>query len=138
MADADQTAPTPVIGDLTLPSGAVVTLRDPEDLTGAEYNAIVGGIVRKGDPRDDEGAAAAAGMDMVYGLAAVLVSAWEVPYLPGLLPPCKEPDHLGRLRIRDYNAVIEAAKGAMGILFPGEATVDGAAVPGSPTEPASA
>jgi len=127
--------PTIVIGELQLPSGAVVVLRDPEELTGADHRQIMSSL--RGNPENEDLLVSLA-MDLLYMGTCLLIESWTVPYLPGLLPPSKEPSHLGKLRLRDYNTVIEAAGPSIELLFPKDSGIDDAGVPGSPTGPASA
>jgi hypothetical protein len=131
----EQQDTAPVIGEYALPSGAVVVFKDPEDLTGDEFKKIMSGI--QGDPTE-EANLARNGMDLMSGVACVLIESWNVPYLPGLLPPSREPSHLGKLKLKDYKAVLDVAGRAVAVIMPSESGIDEAGVPGSPTEPDSA
>jgi hypothetical protein len=115
---------------ITLPSGGTVMFRDPEDLTGHDHRKVMNGI----GSMDREVAAA---MDMVYGVACMLIESWEIPYLPNLVLPSINPLALGDLRLRDYNAIINAVGPAAALFLPAEPSPDDAGKPGSPTVPAS-
>jgi|SRR5215471_936252 len=114
---------------LDLPSGGSVDFRDPEDLTGDDHRRVVGAI------RNISGSEVSMAMDAVYGTACMLIEAWAIPYLPDAPPPRDDFGALGKLKIRDYNAVITAVTPAVEMLFPNESP-DDANKPGSPTLPA--
>lgn len=115
-----------------LPSGGSVTLRD-------------GRSVRSGDKRHVTYAVADSGLvsggEFVLArdlLAARLVSAWTLPYLPGAKIPRDDMSAFDELQSDDFEAivghpnVIEAATMLYGAR---DATPDDATVPGSPTGP---
>ncbi len=125
---------------ITLPSGATVTFRDPEDLTGADHQRVVSAI-------QQIDRVAAAGMDALYGTACMLIEAWSVPYAPGRPRqpsedpwplPSTDPTLLGKLSMRDYGALTVAVSPVASILFPAPVIPDDAGVPGTPTQPADA
>jgi hypothetical protein len=121
------TTPTPVIArELSLPSGNTVTFRDPEELTGQDHRTIVDQM------RADVGLVGAS-MDAVYGTACMLIESWtfDAPL------PREDPSQLGKLKFRDYNAIVMAITPAAQLLFGSEPSPDQAGTPGSPTEPSS-
>lgn len=139
---APQPAPqaAPIVGNHTLPSGAVVTFIDAEDLTGDDVQVVLDGLQMSADDLDGDSFRGSAGQAMRFAAAvtARLIEAWQVPYLPDAPPPAQDPAMLGKLKARDYAAAIKAAAPAVQ-LFMGDApaVVDDAMVPGSPTGPAS-
>ncbi len=113
-----------------LPSGGWAQLRDPKTLRAKDKKRALSNI-------KDHEKVIAAGFDVTEGLLAMLVDAWEIPYLPNAPLPRDEIGILGELEIPDSDALMAAARPAQQLLFPQPSTVDGADKPGSPTVPAS-
>jgi hypothetical protein len=116
---------------IDLPSGGWAQLRDPKTLRAKDKKRAMTNIA-------DHEKLIAAGYDLTEGLIAILVTAWEIPYLPNAPVPSEEIGLLGELEIADYESLVEACAPAQKILFPQAASLDDADVAGSPTGPASA
>lgn len=134
--DHDSTSNTPAlvgtfVRDLQLPSGGWAVLRDPLELRGADRRAVQRAI-------QDPDRKIASALDVTDGTICMLVESWFLPYLPGAPLPKDNPDVLGKLTIPDQTALENAIDPALKVLFPREASVDDAGVPGTPTRPASA
>lgn len=153
--------------DITLPSGAVVTFYDPEDLSGADYRQAVtnmtaavsnlgldltdGKVAESADAIRtavmSNPAALTMGMDAAEGTAVMLIEAWDIGYTPKgtTYPPHEVPipsvagvDVLRALKVRDYQAVLAAIEPATTVLFGDNTpTPDDAGRPGTPTPPAA-
>lgn len=117
---------------IDLPNGGWVEFRDPKEIRKGKYRKRLFGAVTNFDNQ------MVAGLEIMEAIAAQLITAWEVPYLPNAPLPSEEPAMLGELEGEDYDAVILRAKDARGVIFPDTADVDTAGVVGSPTRPASA
>ena len=77
--------------------------------------------------------------DIPEAIAAVLISTWEIPYLPDARIPSIDRDVLGELRLEDYDRLIELIEPARALLMPSDSTdPSGYDDPQSPSEPASA
>jgi hypothetical protein len=77
--------------------------------------------------------------DVPEAIAALLISTWEIPYLPDAKIPSIDPEILGELRLDDYDRLIELIEPARALLLPNSSTdPDDYADPASPSEPASA
>lgn len=134
--DNHDSANTPAIvgtfvSNLALPSGGWVVLRDPLELRGKDRRAVQRAIL-------DPNRKVAAALDLTDGTICMLVESWSLPYLPGAPVPRADPSVLDSLTIPDQMALEAAVEPALKVLFPREATIDDAGVPGSPTQPASA
>jgi hypothetical protein len=70
-------------------------------------------------------------------VAAMLITAWEIPYAPDAKLPHIDVDSLGDLRLDDYDRLMEIIKPAMDLLMPKSVSPDDYADPTSPSEPAS-
>ncbi len=115
-----------------LPSGGWAQLRDPRGMRYKDKRRALSNI-------KDHEKLIAVGFDITDGLIAMMVQAWEIPYLPGAPLPSEEIGILGELEIPDSDALIQAVDPARKLLFPdAKGTVDNADQPGSPTAPASA
>lgn len=125
--------PVALVGEITkrldLPSGGWVEFRDPRMVRAREKRRVMRAI-------NDPDKAAAMAMDVTEGIAAMLVERWEVPELPNLPLPIEDLNVFDLLTIPDYDTIIEAARPAMKLFFPG-VTPDDAGKPGTPTLPAS-
>ena len=131
--------PPVFVRHLNLPSGGSVEFHDPEDMTGEDHRRIVDTV------RDDAGSISQA-MDTAYATACLLVQTWDIPYTPKgtAYDPHQVPtpaeggfDLLGKLRLRDYHAIISGIGPAVRMLFPKDSSPDQAATPGTPTGPAN-
>lgn len=135
---------------VALPSGATVTLSDPEDLTGNDFKALAkfaGAAVKLGPDGDTDNATIdmSAGLDTIDLIATMMIEAWDVPYKPGKPRerredgdepwplPRTDPALLGLLSGKDYRKLLELVAPAVSVLVPGDATPDDAEKPGSPT-----
>lgn len=133
---ADTTPPQPAlegtfVRDLTLPSGGWVVLRDPMELRAKDRRVVQRAIL-------DPDLKIASALDITDGAICMLVESWTLPYLPDAPLPRTNPGILGELSIADQIVLEAAVEPALKVLFPREATVDDAGVPGSPTRPANA
>jgi hypothetical protein len=112
---------------ITLPSGAVVNFKDPDNLKGKDQKAVLVGI-KEGQGRT------ATGLDAIDGLACMLIESWTVRApLPRI-----DPSQLGELPFRDYRAVQAVMTPISALLFGDSNSIEDAEKPGSPTRPASA
>jgi hypothetical protein len=117
-----------------------VEFHDPRDLTGEDHQRAMSHVI--GDPDEPNAPRVSMAMEVVYGLAEALISAWHIPYAPkgtnypaGEVPtPEAAPGVLRKLRMPDY-AVILAAVAPVARLLNTRPSVDQAGVPGSPTVP---
>jgi hypothetical protein len=125
--------------------GAWVELRDVEDLR-ARDRKKVDAVVMSALTVDMETGAIAANPGALEkvasgtneAIAAVLISSWEIPYLPDAQLPCIDPDVLGELRLPDYDRLIELIEPAAALLNPrSSSNPDDYDDPQSPSEPAS-
>jgi hypothetical protein len=138
VTESDQTPERVFVRHIDLPSGGSVDFRDPEDLIGDDHRRII-------DTIRLEVSGVAQAMDTAYGAACMLIEKWDIPYTPrgtayeAHQVPVPETDFalLGRLRWRDYHAVLEACAPAVRVMFPARPTPDDATTPGSPTVPAN-
>jgi hypothetical protein len=125
-----------------LPSGGWVELRDPNTLKARDRKNVIRGVQ---DP--EEGHVMARVVDMSDGIAAMLITAWSVPYLNGGDTPLPSQDLsvLDELSISDDGALqgmpemLEAANlFKPGTPDPSDYTKpDGSPNLDSPTEPSS-
>jgi hypothetical protein len=125
------------IAPVTLPSGATVTFRDPEDLLGEDVEAVLATLRRE---QSETGQAVSA----IAGVASVLVESWTIPYPPGRPKdttdeawplPRTDPALLGKLSARDWRALIDVVSPAVRLVLP-SAPDPTDVTPGSPTVPA--
>lgn len=119
------------VRELALPSGGWVVFRDPMELRAKDRRVVQRAIM-------DPDRKIASALDITDGAICMLVESWTLPYLPGAPLPRTNPEILGELSIADQMVLETAVTPALKVLFPREATVDDAGVPGSPTRPASA
>jgi len=92
--------------EVTLPSGAVVTLRDPKLLRVKDRKKLLE------NASDKE--SVLMGLAMMDGLVALIVEAWSFD----LVIPSVRLESLDELEIPDYDALLEHATEAQKILFP--------------------
>jgi hypothetical protein len=108
--------------EITLPSGATVTMRDPRTLKQKDRAKLY-------DDADGQ-ATVKTGMNIMSKLIAILVEDWSFD----LVPPAVKIDSLGELEIADYDALLEEAEAAMPVLWPKLAqTTETEADPKAPT-----
>lgn len=121
---------------ITLPSGAWVLLKDPEELLSEDLDKAMADM-----PAPDRDRPFPFATQLTYQVMLVMIEDWYVPYLkdPKALPIAK-PEQLRRLKIRDRRALEKVIEPAREILFPKAPTDDDDQLedPGSPTMPASA
>lgn len=124
--------------------GAWVELRDVEDLRQRDRKKV-NAIVMSAISVDLDGNVAA-GPEMVSliqeaapdAVIELLVSGWEIPYLPDAKLPKLDPDVLGELKLDDYDRLLELVTPAQDLLMPHASNnVDDYQDPASPSEPAS-
>lgn len=121
---------------LTLPSGAWVLLRDPEDLNAGDQEDLMKDLSR---PNADKPFHFA--YDLTTGLKLLMIEDWHIPYLPDPVAlPIANPKQLRLLKISDNNVLENALLPARELLFPkrpdnSDAQLDDKS---SPTMPASA
>ncbi len=123
----------------TLPSGGWVELRDPADLKAKDRKRVMRAM---GDPT--EGNIMSASVDMADGVLATMITAWEVPYLPGAPIPANQPDILDELTLPDENELQRLTADAAKLFRPVSTdpsdytAADGTPNVDSPSGPASA
>jgi hypothetical protein len=124
--------------------GAWVELRDVEDLRARDrkkVDALLMGQVSAdldGNVSVDRGAVRAIISEVPEAVAALLVAAWEIPYLPDAKLPSIDAEALDDLRLDDYNRLLELAEPAIRLFMPSSSrNVDDHADPASPSGPAS-
>lgn len=115
---------------LDLPSGGWIDLRDPDTLRRGDRNRVRRAI-------KTDSTAGGVLVDTTDALAAVMISAWEIPYLPEAPLPSQAPGILDQLTVADSNALDKALEPANATLFPTPASPDQHADPESPSAPAS-
>jgi hypothetical protein len=93
--------------EITLPSGAKVKLKDPQELRIKDRKKVM----KAGDSETGELAKALALGDAVV---AMLVEEWSFD----LIIPSVKLDSLDELEIKDYDALVEATAEAQKALFP--------------------
>jgi hypothetical protein len=91
---------------VTLPSGATVTLRDPQELRVKDRTKIYA------NANGQEGIMQA--LSLTDGLIASLVVEWSYD----LIPPAINIESLGELTMADYDALAEYAGKAQDVIFP--------------------
>lgn len=92
---------------ITLPSGASVTLKDPKMLRVKDRKAVL-------KSSEIEGGDLTRAMALGDALIAMMIQEWSLD-LP--LPSIKI-DSLGELEMRDYDALVDETKEAQSYLFP--------------------
>lgn len=127
----------PLPETITLPSGGTVTFRSFDDLRGRDRYAVETAVheaARHSNESDN--------ITALIHAAKALITAWTLPYLPGVPIPSQVQDPaaepLGDLLPADWAAVTRFVRPAIPILFPPPVTPDDANVPGSPTPPDAA
>ena len=71
-------------------------------------------------------------------IAAVMISTWDIPYLPDAKIPSIDPEVLGELLLDDYDRLMELIEPARALLLPNSSTdPDDYDDPASPSEPVS-
>ena len=109
---------------ISLPSGATVTLRDPKDFRQKDRVKIYDGV------GTETSQSLSAGMAMVDRILSVLIEEWSFD----LIPPSIKIESLGELSIPDYDRLTDEATAAIEVLFPqlkdnvDEATLDPKAI----------
>jgi hypothetical protein len=91
---------------LTLPSGATVTLKDPNTLKVKDRNRIM--------KAGDGGSAAERGIAISNALLAILVEDWSFD----LILPSVKVDSIEELTIPDYSALLKETETLIKELFP--------------------
>ena len=76
--------------------------------------------------------------DAPEAVAALLITAWEIPYMPDAKLPSIDPESVGELRLDDYDRLMEIIKPAVSLLLARRPSPDDHADPTSPSVPASA
>ena len=118
---------------IDLPSGGWAELRDPKTLRAKDKRRVLKNI--KGTP--DEENPVAASLDTTDGMVCMMVTAWEIPYMPDAALPGDAPEMLDELEIPDYDVLLEAVTPARELLFPDKITPDDHDKPDSPPAPAA-
>jgi hypothetical protein len=93
--------------EITLPSGATATLKDPKKLRVKDRKAII-------KSSEVEGGDLARAMALSDALVAIMVEAWSLD----LPVPSIKIDSLGELEMADYDALVDESKEAQNYLFP--------------------
>lgn len=93
--------------EITLPSGAQVTLKDPKKLRVKDRKTIM-------KSSEVEGGDLTRAMALGDALIAIMIESWtfELPL------PSVKIDSLGELEMGDYDFLVEASKEAQNYLFP--------------------
>lgn len=123
-----------------LPSGGWVEIRDPAELKAKDRKRVMRGM---SDP--EEGHMMAYAVDMTDGILAMMIVAWELPYLPEAILPSQQLDILDELELADEQLLQGLVEPVAKMLRPGGASdpsdythPDGTPNVDSPTEPSSA
>lgn len=126
--------------------GAWVELRDVEDLRARDRKKVEA-VIMDAITFDAETGSISAGPGALEritngtaeAVATRLISAWEIPYLPGAPLPLADPEILGELLLADYDRLTELLEPAIDVLNPrSPRNPDDHADPASPSGPASA
>lgn len=125
---AGETPPPPAFNRyLKLRGGGSVSFGDPEELTGKDYKAVIDAI------RSDDATRLSQGFDAAFGVACLLITAWEIPGKPGYNLPRQDPRQLDNLKLPQYRQIMAHVAPAVSLLFGDDNDPDDAATPGSPT-----
>jgi hypothetical protein len=127
--------------------GAWVKLRAFEDLRAKHRKRALAGRLgamqldpNTGKPTSIEARVAIlAGMNLAEDVAAMLITEWNIPYLPGAQLPNDNPELIGELTIEDNNRLLELTEEIRKKLIADRKTVDPSdyADPDSPSKPGS-
>ena len=98
---------------ITLPSGATVTLKDPQNLRVKDRKRVM-------KSAETEGGDLSRALALGDALIAMLVEDWSFD----LLIPAVKIDNLDELEMKDYDALVEETKDAQKYLFPNLAETD--------------
>ena len=98
---------------ITLPSGATVTLKDPQNLRVKDRKRVL-------KSAETEGGDLSRALALGDALIAMLVEDWSFD----LLIPSIKIDNLDELEMKDYDALVEETKDAQKYLFPNLAETD--------------
>lgn len=135
MGEIEQTAAPSVEGivvrHVDLPSGGWAELKDPREVRTKDRRRALSGV-------DMDGSKVLMAMDMLSGMAVLLVDKWTVPYAPfnGGVRQGLTFEDIDELIPGDTDALTAACQPAQRLLFPEMPTIDNTK-PGSPTQPAS-
>lgn len=94
------------MSQITLPSGATVTLRDPKTFKQKDRRKLYTSV--------DADNAIVSGLAMFDNMIALLVEDWSFD----LIPPSVKIESLDELSVTDYDALQAEAEEAMKVLFP--------------------
>jgi hypothetical protein len=127
-------SPTIPVSDLSgdrveLPSGGWVQLRHLDDLRSHHREAVLDAFP------DDDRLTPKAVLVMQRTMAAVMVVAWSLPYLPDAPLPGDDPTVMRDIRVRDEKRLMKALKPVMDMLDPDAPDPADHENPDSPTEP---
>ena len=98
---------------ITLPSGATVTLKDPQNLRVKDRKRVL-------KSAETEGGDLSRALALGDALIAMLVEDWSFD----LLIPAVKIDNLDELEMKDYDALVEETKDAQKYLFPNLSETD--------------
>jgi hypothetical protein len=98
---------------VTLPSGATVTLKDPQNLRVKDRKRVL-------KSAEIEGGDLSRALALGDALIAMLVEDWSFD----LIIPAIKIDNLDELEMKDYDALVEETKDAQKFLFPNLADTD--------------
>lgn len=113
---------------ITLPSGVIVTLKDPSKIRYGDRKRLYKSI-------DEEGSDLSRALAMNDALIAILIEEWTLK----IPVPAIKPDSIDELELIDYDALVEHTKDAQKALFPALAnTPENEADPKAPTENSNA
>jgi len=119
-----------VVKRVELPSGGWAELRDPREMRTKDRKRALSGV-------DMNGPQVVMGLDMLSGLAVMLVDKWTVPYAPfgDVVRLGITFEDIDELIPGDTDALTAACEPARRLLFPEMPSPDNVK-PGSPTQPA--
>ena len=126
--------------------GAWVELRDVDDLRARDKKRVVAAVTELVKV-DVESGSVGTGPDVIRRIvqditdvvAGLLVTAWEIPYLPDARLPSIDAESLDDLRLDDYARLQELVEPVVSLLMPGSSNnVDDHEKPESPSGPDSA
>lgn len=115
-----------------------VRSRDRDEITKAWFTGMTVDVETGKIAPPSGDAVAAAGLGIPKRIAALLITAWEIPYLPDAPIPSIEPRTLDYLKADDMDQLEKLIEPARTILMPKTVDPSDYDDPASPSEPGSA